>query len=27
LITALYVRKANKEYDTLTAEILKEAAK
>ena len=27
LITALYVRKANSEYDTLTAEILKEASK
>ena len=27
LITALYVRRANSEYDTLTAEILKEASK
>ena len=27
LITALYVRKANSEYDKLTAEILKEASK
>ena len=27
LITGIYVRRANREYDTLTAEILKEAAK
>ncbi|MBE7939158.1 MULTISPECIES: DUF485 domain-containing protein [Ramlibacter] len=27
VITAIYVRKANSEYDTLTAEILKEASK
>ena len=27
LITAIYVRRANGEYDTLTAEILKEASK
>ena len=27
LITAIYVRRANSEYDTLTAEILKEASK
>ena len=27
LITGIYVRRANGEYDTLTAEILKEAAK
>ena len=27
LITAIYVRKANSEYDTMTAEILKEASK
>ncbi len=27
LITGLYVRRANSEFDTLTAEILKEAAK
>lgn len=27
IITAVYVRKANSEYDTLTAQILKEASK